>query len=277
MAEQTGEPVDPRTLDKPWRLWASVAIGGFVALGALFAFLIVPNYQRENAGVTLWVAICRSIGVAEGSPAYPQPSDKTTAVPVSQVRWEPRVLTLLADGKSARGAQVASEVCAACHGERGVSATAEIPSLAGQTPAAIYKQLNDYRTGSRAHAQMTQLARSLSEDDLANVAAYFGHVVDVNGLGARDQPAEPEIVRIAKEGDPRRRLPACNSCHVNGAGGPLETPVILGQDQQYLLRQLQAFRSGQRQNDVYGRMRSIARQLSEDEMLAISRYYQGVI
>jgi cytochrome c553 len=172
---------------------------------------------------------------------------------------------------------VASQVCSACHGDKGVSATFDIPSLAGQSPEAIYKQLSDYRTGARAHPQMTQIARSLSVDDLANVAAYFGHVVDINGLGKRGQPGEADIVRIATEGDPRRRLPACNSCHVNGAGGPIETPVILGQDHDYLLRQLQGFRAGQRRNDVYGRMRSIARQLNEREMQELARYYQGVI
>jgi cytochrome c553 len=271
------EPIDPRTLDRPWRLWASVAIGSALAVGALFAFLILPSFQRENAGVDLWTAFCRSVGIIEGSPAYRQPRSDSVALPVSQVSWGPGVFDRLAGAQAERGAQVAGQVCAACHGEQGVSATPELPSLAGQTPAAIYKQLHDYRTGARVHPQMTPVAKQLGEADLANVAAYFGKGGDVNGLGAQQGFGDPAIVRLASEGDASRRIPACNSCHVNGAGGPIEAPILTGQHSAYLAGQLRLYKSGQRRNDVYRRMREISAQLSEEEIDAISLYYQGVL
>jgi cytochrome c553 len=199
-------------------------------------------------------------------------------VPVSRVEWGPQVLDILDNASSVSGGQVAASVCVTCHGERGVSATPELPSLNGQTAASIYKQLHDYRTGARAHPLMTPVARQLRVSDLANVAVYFGADARPNqGLGNRDQPADLEIVRLATEGDPARRIPACNSCHVNGVGGPIEAPVLTGQHRVYLENQLRAYKTGQRRNDVYRRMRAIAEQLTDEEIEALGRYYQGVI
>lgn len=272
-----GDPVDPRTLDRPWRLWASLGIGTGLVLGALFAFLILPAFQRENAGLDLWTAFCRSLGIAEGSPAYRQPVSTGRAQPVSQVAWGPDVLDVLANARPERGAQLGAEVCASCHGEEGQSATPELPSLAGQSAAAIYKQLHDFRSGARFHPQMTPVAQQLQLPDLANLAVFYGrHARPRGGLGQRGQSADEEIVRLATEGDSARRIPSCNSCHVNGAGGPIEAPVLTGQHHQYLANQLRAYRDGSRRNDVYQRMRNIAGQLSDQEIDALAQYYQGV-
>ena len=273
-----GEPIDPRTLDRPWRVWASVAIGGALVVGALLAFLVLPAFQRENAGLDLWTAFCRSIGIAEGSPAYRQPVSTAQAAPVSQVAWGPDVLDILSGASPERGARIAAAVCASCHGDEGVSATPDLPSLAGQSAAAIYKQLHDYRSGARVHPLMSPVAQQLVLPDLANVAVYYGRFAEpYGGLGARGQSADAAIVRLATEGDSTRRIPSCNSCHVNGAGGPIEAPVLTGQHHQYLAAQLRAYRSGERRNDVYRRMRDIAGALTEEEIEALSRYYQGVL
>ena len=154
-----------------------------------------------------------------------------------------------------------AEVCAACHGEKGISQTATTPSLAGQTSYAIYKQLHDYRSGARAHPQMTGVAKGLAVGDLASIAAYYAAASkEYSALGKRDFSGDVEIVRLAWEGDTRRRIPACMSCHTNGVGGPIETPALAGQDREYMAAQLEAYASGARKNDVYGRMREIARQ-----------------
>jgi cytochrome c553 len=272
-----GEPIEAGTLDRRWRTWATVAVLGLVGLGALLGFLVLPAFQRENAGVDLWTAFCRSIGVVEGSPAYRQPTSSARAVPVSQVAWGPRVLDVLNNGRPERGERIAAEVCTSCHGEHGVSATPEIPSLAGQSSAAIYKQLHDYRSGARFHEQMTPIAAQLVVPDLADTAVYFGRAArEQHGLGLRDQPGDPDIVRLATEGDAARRIPACNSCHVNGAGGPIETPVLTGQHRIYLANQLRLYKTGERRNDVYRRMRAIAVQLTDEEIEKLARYYQGV-
>ena len=275
---QAGEPIDPRTLDRPWRLWASFGIGTALLVGALLAFLVLPAFQRENAGLDLWTAFCRSLGISEGSPAYRQPVSTAQAQPVSQVAWGPDVLDILSNARPERGAQIAAAVCASCHGDDGVSATPELPSLAGQSAAAIYKQLHDYRSGARVHPLMTPVAQQLQLPDLANVAVFYGRNAETYaGLGRRGQSADPAIVRLATEGDSARRIPACNSCHVNGSGGPIETPVLTGQHHQYLAAQLRAYRAGQRRNDVYQRMRNIAGALTEEEIEALANYYQGVL
>jgi len=275
--DQLGDPIDPRTLDRPWRIWAGLGIGTALVVGALLAFLVIPSFQRENAGLDMWTAFCRAVGITEGSPAYRQPVSDAKAAPVSQVAWSPEVLTILNQAEPDQGARIAAAVCSSCHGQDGVSATPDLPSLAGQSAASIYKQLHDYRSGARAHPLMTPVAQQLLIPDLANVAVFYGRDAGPSmGLGARGQSARPEIVRLATEGDSARRLPSCNSCHVNGAGGPIETPILTGQHHQYLANQLLAFKNGERRNDVYQRMRNIARVLNDEEIQALAEYYQGV-
>lgn len=264
--------------ERTWTLAALGAVGAILVTGAVLGFLVLPGFQRENASLDLWSAICRAVGVTEGSPAYRQPRSTARAMPVSQVAWDPGVISYLANARPQRGAQLAGAVCSSCHGERGVTATAEIPSLVGQSSAAIYKQLHDYRSGARAHPQMTPVARQLAVPDLASIAVFYGRFShEVTGLGARDLPGEEEIVQLAREGDSARRIPACDSCHAIGSGGPIETPVLTGQDRAYLAAQLRLYRGGQRSNDVYRRMRTIAGQLSDYEIEQLARYYEGVL
>src|SRR3977135_1804741 len=142
---------EPHAHAKPWRIWASVAIFGIVFSGIVLGVVIIPVVQGRSDGIDAYTAICRALGILPGSPARQQISDRTPPTPVSQVVWTPKVLQVLADAKPERGLAKAQEVCVACHGEQGVSATPEYPHLAGQSGAAIYKQLNDYRTGSRTN------------------------------------------------------------------------------------------------------------------------------
>ena len=274
---RAGTPPSQATLDRPWRIWATVAVVVLVAVGALIAFVIIPAGQRENAHLTMGEAMGRAAGLRAGSPAVPQPMAKATAIPVSQVSWDPEIMAILRSGNTQRGATLAAQVCAACHGDKGLSQQT-FPSLAGQSPYAIYKQLHDYRTGARVDPQMSPVAAKLSPQDLAAISAYFANASkEYAALGLRDTTSEIEIVRLATEGDSRRRIPACVSCHVTGSGGPIETPVIIGQTSDYLLKQMNDYASGARKNDVYGRMRDISKKLTPDERAALARYFQGTL
>ena len=84
---------------------------------------------------------------------------------------------------------------------------------------------------------------------------------------------DEDIVRLVERGDPARRLPACNSCHGFNAGGPIETPTLSHQNREYLARQLKAYRSGERRNDIYTRMRSIASKLDDREIDKLANFY----
>lgn len=273
-----GAPAERAAVDRHWRRMALAAVGVAVATGALIGFVIIPAGQRENAHLSMDSAMRRAAGLEPGSPAHPQPPAATSSLPVSQVSWDPAIMQRLEAGNTVRGAQLAGQVCAACHGETGLSETSTIPSLAGQTSYAIYKQLHDYRTGARAHPQMTDVAKQLQVTDLASIAAYFAAASQqYAALGKRDLSGETEIVRIAWEGDTRRRIPACMSCHTNGVGGPIETPALLGQNREYMAAQLNAYADGTRKNDVYGRMRDISRRLTPQEREQLARYFQGTL
>jgi cytochrome c553 len=279
-SEQTpaGAPAEQAAVDRRWRLMALTAAGGFVVAGALLGFVIIPSGQRENAHLSMESAVRRAAGLEAGSPAQPQPPAATGSLPVSQVSWDPAIMQRLADENPKRGAQLAGQVCAACHGETGLSETSTIPSLAGQTSYAIYKQLHDYRSGARAHPQMTGVAKQLAVTDLASIAAHYaGSSEQYAALGQRDFSGDIEIVKLAWEGDTKRRIPACMSCHTNGVGGPIETPALAGQNREYMAAQLNAYAAGTRKNDVYGRMRGIARQLTPEERELLARYFQGTL
>jgi cytochrome c553 len=272
-----GAPPEQAAVDRRWRLYASAIVSMAVVLAGLLGLLLIPAGQRENAGLSFYEAVCRAIGLTPGSPAQAQPQSRAASLPVSQVSWDPEVMRILASGSTRRGAAIAAQTCAACHGDKGLSQQT-FPALAGQTPEAIYKQLHDYRTGARVHPQMSPVAKALGVADLANVAAYYAaEGRNYTALGFRDFSGELAIEKLAREGDSRRRIPACMSCHVNGAGGPIETPTITGQNHDYLLAQLNAYADGTRKNDVYGRMRSIAAKLTPQEREQLARYFQGTL
>lgn len=254
---------------------AVAAVGGLLTFSVGVAFVALPLAQAPNAGLSPWTAICRAIGILPGTPAQRQPPSAGRAAPVSRVAWTPRTLAILADADARPGAQLAAAVCANCHGEQGLSRSPEFPQLAGQSAAAIYKQLSDFRSGARYSPVMSPVAQQLAPDQLAEVAAYFAGYGDPDTLGRRDFLPDAAIARLARRGDPQRGLPPCDSCHSPHAGGPIEAPVLTGQWSGYLERQLVAYADGQRSNDVYRRMRDIAVKLSPDERRRLAKYYEG--
>jgi cytochrome c553 len=269
------EPSDQRVVDRLWRIWPSVAVMATVLSGALLGALIIPIVQGRGAGIDAYTAICRALGILPGSPALPQIASRNPPTPVSQVVWTSQVLQVLADARPERGRAKVQEVCAACHGEQGVSVSPEFPNLAGQSGTAIYKQLNDYHTGSRTNQFMTDLTKALDENTIADVAAYYAGQPMRNPNPVTLAPAPDAVVQLVELGDPNRNVPPCAACHRQGAGGPIDAPVLSEQRQEYLTSQLKMFASGQRRNDVYGRMRAIAARLTDDEINGLAAYYRA--
>ena len=275
MSHSDPRPSEPHVLDQPWRIWSTIAVLVIVFSGILLGVVIIPIVQGRGAGIDAFTAICRALGIVPGSPAQPQPSDRTPPTPVSQVTWTPEVLQILARGDVQRGRAKVQEVCVACHGETGVSSGPQFPNLAGQSGAAIYKQLFDYRTGSRTHPLMTDIAKALDEPTIPNVAAYYA------GQPQRDPnpmtlgESAPAVVQLVELGDPRRNIPPCAACHRAGAGGPVETPVLADQWSEYIVQQLTLYASGERRNDVYARMRTIAPKLTATEIRGLAAYYRA--
>jgi cytochrome c553 len=179
----------------------------------------------------------------------------------------------------AKGQQIASQVCAACHAADGNSTIATNPRLAGQTAEYLVKQLTDLakpagdKTG-RENAVMSALAMSLSDTDRRNVAAWFSTQVPKASM-ARDKEAAELGQRIYRTGIPEKAVPACAGCHGPiGAGLPVMYPRIGGQFSEYLVAQLKAFREGTRRNNLP--MQQIAFRLSDPEMNAVADYAAGL-
>src|ERR1700754_5207017 len=106
---------EPHVLDQPWRIWSTIAVMSILLAGILLGVLIIPIVQGRGAGLDAYTAICRALGILPGSPAEPQPTDRTQPAPVSQVVWTPDVLEVLARAEVQRGRAKAQELCVACH------------------------------------------------------------------------------------------------------------------------------------------------------------------
>ena len=69
-----------------------------------------------------------------------------------------------------------AQACSVCHGAIGISTTPDAPNLAGQPEIYLSSQLRAYRSGERRHEVMTLMAKPLTDDDIANLAAWFSSV-----------------------------------------------------------------------------------------------------
>jgi len=165
---------------------------------------------------------------------------------------------------SAAGGKKAAEVCAACHGPDGNSSQGIYPSLAGQTARYIYLQLKDFKEGRRSDALMTPVAKTLTRDDMLNVAAYFA----AHQLRPVDFQADPQ--RVAK-GSTKAAETLCTMCHGTGFRGQNEIPRVAGQQHDYIVKQLKDFRERRRTNDA-GNMTSVSRGLSDDDIENLAQY-----
>jgi cytochrome c553 len=162
-----------------------------------------------------------------------------------------------------------SERCQECHGAdgNGNGQDGKFARLAGQYPAYIVKQLQDFRSGARKHDYMMIMAKSLEEADLADIAAYYGGLPSMHGeaMQADTQTAQ-------------RLFAACAACHgPQGKGtGNAAFPVIGGQDVKYLRNQLLAWRSGERRNSPGGAMNEATKGLTDAEIDVLAHYLSGI-
>ena len=75
-------------------------------------------------------------------------------------------------GDAAAGKEKAT-ICAACHGADGISLSPDIPNLRGQKEVYLAKAIAYYKAGERKNPMMASMVGSLSETDMADLAAYF--------------------------------------------------------------------------------------------------------
>ena len=167
-------------------------------------------------------------------------------------------------------------VCGACHGADGNSPAAMFPKLAGQNEAYLVKQLNDIKSGTRSVVEMTGLLDAMTDQDLADIAAYYAKQAGTVGHAAKDLVEQGQ--KIYRGGIANKGVAACTACHTPTGEGMAQAgfPAIGGQHAAYAEKQLKMFRNGERNNDPQGMMRDIAAKLSDAEIKAVSSYIQGL-
>ena len=186
---------------------------------------------------------------------------------------------LIAAGDKERG-QVLAATCAACHGMDGNSVNPIWPNLAGQHDFCLERQITLFRDGERENELMSPVVADLSDQDIADLAAYFSS----QKLAAK--AATPESVELGRKiyqgGDMSRNIPACMSCHGPTAqGNPLTGyPILANQHAAYTVKQLQEYKAGKTvpdKGDVKGQiMADVARYMTEEEIEAVASYVQGI-
>lgn len=175
-----------------------------------------------------------------------------------------------------------SVTCSACHGANGNSAVAQFPKLAGLGEKYLFEQMKHFRSGLRYAAAMAGQVDNKSDQDLADIAAYY------TSLPRSVEKADPDLVdtgrRIYRAGIAERNVAACIACHGprGGGNGPAGFPAIGGQHAQYVEAQLKAYRLGYESDEgrVTGGetmiMRSNAFGLTDIEIEALASYISGL-
>lgn len=167
--------------------------------------------------------------------------------------------------------------CTGCHGKDGRAVgNVYFPRLAGKPAGYLYNQLLNFRDGRRSYALMTGMVTLLSDDYLHEIAQYFA-ALDLPYPAPAASNLPPQTIRMAQalvqQGDPRRELPACGSCHGAALTGVLpHVPGLLGLPRDYINAQLGAWKTGQRHAAEPDCMAQVARSLSVEEVSAVSAW-----
>jgi cytochrome c553 len=182
----------------------------------------------------------------------------------------PPVAPIALEGNVENGRALA-ETCTGCHGIPGyqnVYPTYNVPKLGGQNAAYITVALQDYRRGSRSHPTMRAQASVLSDQDIADIAAYFASVKGEPTVGISG--ADPAQLEVGKQ-----KAAACAACHGEAgiSKGP-QWPNLAGQHVSYLRQALHEYQAGylagQRRDIIMGPMVST---LDEQAIEDIAAYF----
>lgn len=167
--------------------------------------------------------------------------------------------------------QEKSAMCQGCHGPDGNSLAPQWPNLAGQGVKYIVKQLKDFQSGARKDPTMTSMVEGLSEQDMADIAAYFSQqkvqvtpVERINGKGRK----------LYVGGNRYTDVPSCAGCHgPNAVGnGPGAIPRLAGQKADYVMKALHDYRTESRTNDRNAIMQGVVKMMSDREIEAVAAY-----
>ncbi|MHB8729925.1 MAG: c-type cytochrome [Sulfuricaulis sp.] len=182
-----------------------------------------------------------------------------------------KMLVLKGNGRGAAA-------CETCHGLDGSGNTAAgYPRLAGINSEYLAKQLHDFQQGTRNDSVMQPIAKTLSDAEVTNVAAYFAAQRPVTSPVIGDEALAARGARLALSGLWDKDIPACVSCHgPAGRGVGAHFPALAGQHASYIAMQIDAWRKGTRANDPQALMKGVATRMPEDDIAAVSAYFASL-
>jgi cytochrome c553 len=185
-----------------------------------------------------------------------------------QILGAAAVLVTALTSASAQTIEQRAQLCAACHGESGVSQQKTTPVIWGQQLGYLYLQLRDYKSGARKNDQMSGVVAALERDDMMALAQYFSQ----KPWPHLQQPPASEAVAA-------RALQAatslvCTSCHQDGYKGEGTQPRLAGQQKEYLAQTMLDFRDGRRGNNPG--MSDLMKAISPDDITALAEYLAGM-
>ena len=166
----------------------------------------------------------------------------------------------------ARGAEIAAERCAACHGMDGKSTVAEIPRLAGQQSGFITLQMILFREGIRQVPAMQAPTEKLSDTDIEAVAAYYA------GLpSAAPEDRTPRDAALMARGQAISAARNCGVCHLPNYAGRAQMPRLTHQHEGFLAHTMAEYRDGQRIG-IDTQMNGAVQGLSNADIAALAHY-----
>lgn len=166
--------------------------------------------------------------------------------------------------------------CTGCHGAEGrAGLDGYYPRIAGKPAGYLHNQLLNFRDGRRQYPLMSELLQTLDDDYLRDMADHFA-ALDLPYPAVRATAPSAALGRgekLVREGDAARDLPACASCHGDALMGVAPAiPGLIGLPRDYLAAQLSAWKSGIRQAHAPDCMAQIVKQLSADDIGAVSQW-----
>ncbi len=161
-----------------------------------------------------------------------------------------------------------AQLCAGCHGEKGIPQDKATPVIWGQNEGYLYLELRDLKSGARKNDIMSPIAATLETDDMKALAAYFAGLAWPN-LG---QPSAPKDV--ATQALAINTSVACTGCHLDQWQGYSVTPRLAGQSSTYLEKTMADFRDHTRANNPG--MSDLMQAVPPDQLALLAAYLAGL-
>jgi quinohemoprotein ethanol dehydrogenase len=238
--------------------WFGIVLDGALKEGGMAAFAPVLDHAQVSAIRDYIIHRAREDAATGGVQTTHTPDASRGAAIVAQ------------------GTASGAPACGQCHTATGGGDTSgTFPRIAGQPAAYLTRQLMDFRSGARADTIMGPIAGALSDEDAADVAAYFaGTQAPFQPLAGVDPGLAEKGRELAEAGIAAKGIPACSACHGEGGmGEPPAIPYLAGQYAHYTATQLEMWQQGLRRNSPEA-MALFAGKLDEQEIRALAAYYQ---